>query len=399
MEYYLGDLIHSLSLFIMSYLPISVNVENKKILIVGGGKVARQKIKNILPFTTNITVLAPDIDDELFMMDELTIIQDSYDKDYLANHFLVYACTDSEKVNQQISVDTESKGILCNRADNAIFSDFISSAIAQNDSFTVGVNSKEKDIRKTLALKNEIEELLNDRDNLEKEKQEAKGKVYLLGFGPGNMDLLTIKGKKLLKQADIIFYDDLLESEKLSEFRGEKKYVGKRRGNHSKEQDEINQLLFKAVSEGNVVVRLKGGDPFIFGRGGEEKKYLEERGIAVEVVPGITSAIAAAAFSGIPLTHRGVSSSVSFGTAHGKNSFDILQADTSVYYMGSKNLKEVAQKYLDKEYPKDYPVGIVYNASMPDQEITITTVGDIALGKVSFKSPMISIFGYTVHLK
>ncbi len=382
----------------MSYLPVSLNVENKKILIVGGGNVAYQKAKNIRSYAKDITVVAPDFSEELRQMPGVNLICDKYNKEYLSDAFLVYACTDSQEVNQQISSDSEEVGALCNRTDNADFSDFTSSAIAENDSITIGINSKKRDPKKILALKKELDQLLEENEWLEEQKKTLKGKVFLVGFGPGNPDLLTKKGEKLLKQADIIFYDDLLTSDALNKYSGEKEYVGKRRGNHSKEQSEINEILFKAACEGHMVVRLKGGDPFIFGRGGEEKSYLEERGIAVEVVPGITSAVGAAAFSGIPLTHRGVSSSVSFGTAHGKNSFCISETDTSVYYMGAKNLRAIARKYQENGFPPDYPVGIVYNASMPDQEAIYTTISDIAEGKVALKSPAISIFGNTVKI-
>ncbi|MGM0567555.1 MAG: uroporphyrinogen-III C-methyltransferase [Bacteroidota bacterium] len=380
----------------MSYLPISLNVENKNILIIGGGNVAYQKAKNILAYAKHVTVVAPEFIVELQQMDGLNFISDVYKPEYLKDQFLVYACTDSKKVNQQISSDSEKAGVLCNRTDNADCSDFISSVILENESIIAGINSKNRNPQKTLAVKEELNRFLRERELLEKQKKELKGKVFLVGFGPGNPDLLTKKGEKLLKQADIIFYDDLLASEALDEYPGEKEYVGKRRGNHSKEQSEINEILFKAAREGHMVVRLKGGDPFIFGRGGEEKSYLEEKGIPVEVIPGITSAVGAAAFSGIPLTHRGVSSSVSFGTAHGKNSFCISETDTSVYYMGAKNLREIARKYLENNYPADYSVGIIYNVSMPDQEVIYTTISDIAEGKVTLKSPAISIFGDTV---
>jgi len=112
-------------------------------------------------------------------------------------------------------------------------------------------------------------------------------------------------------------------------------------------------------------------------------------------VPGITSAIAAASLSGIPLTHRGISSSVAFGTAHGKNSYKILESDTSVYYMGAKNITDIAQKYLDSGYPADFPVAVIYNVSLPDQEVTVTNISEVIEGKYSFKSPIISIFGNT----
>jgi uroporphyrin-III C-methyltransferase / precorrin-2 dehydrogenase / sirohydrochlorin ferrochelatase len=383
----------------MSFLPISIHVGDKKILIVGGGKVALQKLKNLLPFCKNILVVAPEILHEIRQYATVQVIQSEYSPQYLNGIFLVYACTDSGPVNEQVYFDAETKGILCNRSDCAEKSHFHSSAIIESDELILGINSKKKDRKKLVAYKNELKDWLNEKEELNIQKEQQKGKVYLVGFGPGNPDLLTLRGEKLLRQADEIFYDDLLDAQALSKYPGNKVYVGKRRGNHSKVQAQINHILYQSAIQGNMVVRLKGGDPLIFGRGSEERYYLEARGISVEIIPGISSAIAAAAYGNIPLTHRGISSSVAFGTAHGKNSFKILESDTSVYYMGAKNMVEIAQKYIDNGYPDDFPVGLVYKASFPDQQIIKTTVSEVAKGNIKIESPIISIFGNTVNYK
>lgn len=383
----------------MSFLPISINVENKKLLIVGGGKVALQKIKNIIPFTKNITVVAPEIHEDITKIDGIATIFDSYKKEYLNGMFLVYACSNSPEVNQQVLKDAESSGILCNRTDQSGESHFHSPGIVQTDDLVVAVNSRRKEVKKMVELRDEISGHLRERENLLKQKEGQKSRVYLVGFGPGNPDLITCRGEKLLFQADVIFYDDLLDAQALDRYTAEKVYVGKRRGNHSKEQNEINEVLYKAALDGKVVVRLKGGDPLIFGRGSEERFYLENRGIKVEVVPGISSAIAAAAYGDIPLTHRGISSSVAFGTAHGKNSYRILESDTSVYFMGARNVQQIAQKYLDKGYSPDYPVALVHNASLENQEVIKTTISELAKGEMNIKSPLISVFGNTVNYR
>jgi uroporphyrin-III C-methyltransferase/precorrin-2 dehydrogenase/sirohydrochlorin ferrochelatase len=319
---------------------------------------------------------------------------DTYKSEYITSAFLVYACTSDSAVNQQIAADCDSLGKLCNRADKPEMSTFISPAIAMTNNFVIGINSRNKEPKKTVRLRNKIETLL---DIYEKTHEPQPGKVYLVGFGPGNPELMTIKAHKLLFDADVILYDDLLDSNILEKYDGLKVYVGKRRDNHAKEQDEINEELVKYALEGKMVVRLKGGDPFIFGRGGEEKMYLESKGITVEVVPGITAGVAAAALASVPLTHRGVSSSVAFCTAHRGNSFKILEADTSVYYMGVENIVEIAKKYLEKGYPSDFPVAIVRNVSLHDQEITKTNIGILARNELSFTSPIVSIFGYTAQ--
>lgn len=383
----------------MSFLPISINIENKKLLIVGGGNVAVQKIKNLLKFTTNIHVVAPEICSEILEIDELETTLGAYDKKYIEGIFLVYACTNSESINKQILLDCEATGILCNRTDKAEDSHFRSPGIIETDDMLLAVNSKKKEVKKMVAFRNQLQKDLNEKDERSKQKKTQKGMVFLVGFGPGNPDLLTRRGENLLEQADVIFYDDLLDANALSKYSGEKTYVGKRRDNHSKDQNEINEILYQSAKQGNMVVRLKGGDPLIFGRGSEERYFLEERGISVEIIPGISSAIAAAAYADIPLTHRGISSSVAFGTAHAKNSYKLLESDTSVYYMGAKNIREIAQKYLDNGYPEDFPVGLVHNASLPGQKIVRTTISEILNSDMELNSPLISIFGNTVNYK
>lgn len=381
----------------MSFLPISINIANKQIVIVGGGKVALQKLKSLLLFKAKVRIVAPEILEEIKSLDVEWII-DSYKPEYINDAFMVYACTDITLVNNRVVEDCNQLNKLCNNAEDSSQSDFISSAIVQSPSLTVAINSKAKEPRKTKAFKHQITEQLNEAEAIS-DLNQHKGKVYLVGFGPGNPDLLTVKAKRLLYAADIIFYDDLLDANALSPFSGEKVYVGKRRGQHSKKQDQINLILAEAAKANKMVVRLKGGDPLIFGRGSEEKYFLEKQNIEVEIVPGITSAIAAAAYSGVPLTHRGISSSVAFGTAHGKKSFKILEADSSVYYMCVKNLPEIAKQYMEKGYANDYPVALVHNATMPQQQVIKTTIAELANGNIEIASPVISIFGNTVHFK
>ncbi|MCT4616538.1 MAG: uroporphyrinogen-III C-methyltransferase [Marinifilaceae bacterium] len=381
----------------MSFLPISINIENKKILIIGGGKVGLKKLKSVYPFSKNISVISTEFIDEFSMYEDICLINNEFKPEQLDGFFLVYACTNSTVVNEEIARICDEKNILCNRTDKASVSDFHSVALVDSDNYTIGLNTKARDCKNIIKMKNEIQRFVDAREILDQQKESLKGKVYLVGFGPGNPGLLTRRADDLLYQADVIFYDDLLDNDFLDRYNGEKQYVGKRRGNHSKEQNQINEILYQAASQGKMVVRLKGGDPLIFGRGSEEKYYLNQRNVDVEIIPGISSAIAAAACSNIPLTHRGISSSVSFGTAHGKNSYKLLQSDTSVYYMGANNIVEIAQQYLNENYPEDFPVGLVHNVSLPGQTVTKTTIKELAKGEIEVKSPVISIFGNTVN--
>ncbi len=227
----------------------------------------------------------------------------------------------------------------------------------------------------------------------------SNGKVWLVGFGPGDPELLTIKGYKLLKTADVIFYDDLVNKEFLLKFRAEKIYVGKRKGNHSIEQTEINLLLYEAAISGKTVIRLKGGDPMLFAHGGEEIEYLERRHIEVGVVPGVTAALAAAAFTHIPLTHRGIASSVSFITGHATRQIHVPLSGTLVYYMGASNLRYIAEEVVKKGWSPDTPVLLVYNVSGSDQEEYYSTLQETIDQPVRYKTPLIIIIGEVVGLK
>ncbi len=203
------------------------------------------------------------------------------------------------------------------------------------------------------------------------------GKIYLAGFGPGDPELITVKAHRALEKADAIYYDDLIEKTCLQNFSGEKIYVGKRKGNHSHTQDEINELLYNSVISGKITVRLKGGDPFIFGRGGEEYEYLHRRLIVPEVIPGITAAVGAAAQAAIPLTSRGESSSVAFITASSQKEIVVPHVDTLVYYMGASNLKELREKVLANGVLPETPAAIITNATQPYARVSFTNLGNL----------------------
>jgi uroporphyrinogen III methyltransferase/synthase len=225
------------------------------------------------------------------------------------------------------------------------------------------------------------------------------GAVYLVGFGPGNPDLLTIKAEKLLQKCDIIFYDDLINKDFLNNYNAEKVYVGKRKGNHSKEQHEINMLLYSASISGKTVVRLKGGDPMLFAHGSEEIDFLQERLIHVEVVPGISTAFAAAAGVKISLTHRDLASSVSFISGHSLSDISIPQSGTAVYYMGASNIQNIAQQTIEKGSNPNTPVVLVHNVSLPDEKMFYTTLHELSVHDTKFPTPLIAIVGDVVGLK
>ena len=229
---------------------------------------------------------------------------------------------------------------------------------------------------------------------------DKQGTVSLVGFGPGDPDLLTIKAAKAIDAADIIFYDDLIDDSYLADKKAEKIYVGKRAGYHHKEQAEINRLLLEAAREGKNVVRLKGGDPMIFAHGSEEIEYLESNLIKVNVIPGITTASALAASQKISLTHRDFSSSVALVSGHTPQPVT-PDAETLVYYMGAKQLQVIATQLIDKEgWAFNTPVLLTYNVSRPDEQTFETTLWNLRNGEMqNLPTPLIALIGYVAGLK
>lgn len=229
---------------------------------------------------------------------------------------------------------------------------------------------------------------------------DKQGTVSLVGFGPGDPDLLTIKAAKAIDAADIIFYDDLIDDSYLTDKKAEKIYVGKRAGNHHKEQADINRLLLEAAREGKNVVRLKGGDPMIFAHGSEEIEYLESNLIKVNVIPGITTASALTASQKISLTHRDFSSSVALVSGHTPQPVT-PDAETLVYYMGAKQLQVIATQLIDKEgWAFNTPVLLTYNVSRPDEQTFETTLWDLRNGEMqNLPTPLIALIGNVAGLK
>jgi uroporphyrin-III C-methyltransferase len=241
--------------------------------------------------------------------------------------------------------------------------------------------------------------------------KQSAGKVYLVGAGPGDPGLMTLKGKSLLEHADVVIYDALVSPPILAMIGAQAEQIdaGKRRGRHSMLQEDISQLLIEKAQSHAVVVRLKGGDPFVFGRGGEEMEALVQAGIPVEVVPGITSGIAAPAYAGIPLTHRDYSSSVTFVTGHesaGKYRPSInWQAiahgsETIVIYMGLHNLPHIIQELQQAGLSETTPVALVRWGTRPEQEELIGTLATVAqqIAATGFSAPAIAIIGKVVNL-
>ncbi|MCB5160801.1 uroporphyrinogen-III C-methyltransferase [Marinomonas algarum] len=236
------------------------------------------------------------------------------------------------------------------------------------------------------------------------------GKVYLIGAGPGDPELLTLKAHRLLTMADVVLYDRLVGKEiiDLIPDTAEKKYVGKAKSLHSLPQEEINSLLVAKAKAGNRVVRLKGGDPFIFGRGGEELEELIEEGVPFEVIPGVTAAAGCAAYAGIPLTHRDYAQSVRFLTGHLKNGTTDLPweelvhpAQTLVIYMGLTGLQEISQSLIRFGMVPSMPVAVVEKGTTSEQRVFTSTIKEVyeVATQNEVKSPALLIIGEIVTLQ
>ncbi|WP_187648299.1 uroporphyrinogen-III C-methyltransferase [Nitrosophilus labii] len=235
------------------------------------------------------------------------------------------------------------------------------------------------------------------------------GKVYLTGAGPGDIELLTLKAARVIKKADIIIYDRLANPEILNMCKDgcEFIYVGKEDGKHILPQNEINEVIYKSALKSGIVVRLKGGDPFVFGRGGEEGAYLRERGIEFEVIPGITSAISVPAYAGIPVTHRGISVSFRVVTGHEAPNKEVSQIpwqnfktdDTIVFLMGLHNLDKIANKLIEIGKPKDFPVAVISRGTTKDQKTVVGTLQDIYEKAKDLPTPALIVVGKVVNLR
>lgn len=221
------------------------------------------------------------------------------------------------------------------------------------------------------------------------------GKVTLVGFGPGNPDLLTIAGERALATAEVIFHDDLINQKFLEQYPAEKIYVGKRRHRHSHEQEEINELMLKATRKYKKIVRLKGGDSMIFAHGGEEIEFLKANGVEVEVIPGVSTGVAVAGLTQIPLTLRGIASSVAFITGH-TTELELPNTDTLVCFMAGNTIHKIAAKAIAEGRDPQTPVALVHNVSLPDQSEIITDLESLSTSNDKYPTPVIIIIGTVV---
>lgn len=439
----------------MGYFPFFVDLEGREGLIAGGGAVALGKLRRLLPYGPRLTVAAPEILPEIEALPGLTLLRRAFAPAMLEGKRFVIAATDSQEANREIAALCRERGIPVNAADDKEQCTFLFPALVKRGDLTVGVSTAGASPsaaawvkrRTAEAIPEDFGELLDYlaslrplvRERVPEERRGAvfsrlfsvcleggfpledagltavlegaagAGKVYLVGAGCGAADLITLRGLRLLERCGAVVYDDLLAPElpDAAPAGAERIYVGKRRGWHSMTQEEINALLISKAREGKTVVRLKGGDPFVFGRGGEEALALQAAGIAWEYVPGVTSAVAVPGGAGIPVTHRGVSRGFHVVTARTADSPEGLPSrweelarleGTLVFLMGLSQLGEIARRLIGAGLPPRTPAAVIGGKNAP--RAVRGTLGDIAerAREAGAETPAVIVVGGTAGM-
>ncbi|MBC2656542.1 uroporphyrinogen-III C-methyltransferase [Pseudomonas sp. MSSRFD41] len=451
----------------MEFLPLFHKLRGSRVLVVGGGEIALRKSRLLADAGAQLRVVAPEIEAQL---QELVVASGGqsllrgYVEADLDGCTLVIAATDDQPLNAQVSADAQRRGLPVNVVDAPALCSVIFPAIVDRSPLVIAVSSggdapvlarliRAKletwipatygqlaglaarfrtqvknlfpDVQQRRAFWEEVfqgpvadrqlagqgaeaERLLQAR--IDGQAPSARGEVYLVGAGPGDPDLLTFRALRLMQQADVVLYDRLVAPAILELCRrdAERIYVGKRRADHAVPQDQINQKLVELARQGKRVVRLKGGDPFIFGRGGEEIEELAAQGIAFQVVPGITAASGCSAYAGIPLTHRDYAQSVRFVTGHLKDGTTnlpwadlVAPAQTLVFYMGLVGLPVICEQLIKHGRAASTPAALIQQGTTSNQRVFTGTLADLPalVAEHEVHAPTLVIVGEVVQLR
>ncbi len=450
----------------MDYLPLFHRLQDRICLLVGGGVIALRKARLLVSAGAKVRVVSPSVLEELsqlILAHGGEIINDVYQNHYLKDCVLVVCATDNNAVNEQVSADCFAINLPVNVVDSPALCSVITPAIVDRSPLMIAFSSGGEAPVLARMLRAKIESLIpatfgrlaqlaskfrepvkekfDDGDKRrrfweavltgpigelflsgQEEKAEQQliaqlnspelppqGEVYLVGAGPGDPDLLTFKALRLMQQAEVVLYDRLVSEPIMNLVRrdAERIYVGKRRQDHAMEQTAINQLLLDLALQGKRVLRLKGGDPFIFGRGGEEIELLAAAGIPFQVVPGITAASGCAAYAGIPLTHRDYAQSVRFITGHLKDgSFHlpwtelVSNEQTLVFYMGLVSLPIICAELIKHGKPETTPCALIEKGTRPEQKVYTATLATLPelIASQEVHAPTLLIVGLVASL-
>ncbi len=450
----------------MTFLPVFLNLKEHPCLVVGGGDVASRKIKALLKAQAIVTVVAPELCERLQKDLKAGLFQwqqRCYAENDLDDCVLVYAATNDMEVNRLVSQQARQRKLPVNVADNPALCSFIMPSIIDRNPVQVAISTGGASPVLARLLRTRLETLIpaaygrlaevmdsfrgqvqakftgiNERrrfwedilqgpiaemllagqekaaiDALEHALEHAdsshKGEVYLVGAGPGDPDLLTFRALRLMQQAEVVLYDRLVAAPILELVRRDADmiYVGKQKNNHAMRQEDINALLVKLAKQGKRVLRLKGGDPFIFGRGGEEIDSLSAEGVPFQIVPGITAAAGCASYAGIPLTHRDYAQSCVFITGHLKDGSMNLNWDaltqaqqTVVVYMGLTGIELLTAGLISRGIAADKPAALISRGTTRDQRVFVSTIGELAavVKNNDIHPPTLIIIGEVVNL-
>lgn len=446
----------------MMTLPLVWRGDGQRFVVIGAGKVASRKVQTLAKAGAKVTVIAPEFHSHVLeLADQVTLEKRLASKEerFRAGTFLVLAA-DNPALNEQLAIVGREQGCFICRVDDTTHNDFMFPAVVDRSPLLISVSSSgtspalTRHVRQRLeafipqdyqklatyveGLRDKIKSLLPSKERAifwrrwmnslapelilsrKPERVEAvteellknevtDGEVWLVGAGPGDPDLLTFRALRLIQKADIVYYDRLVNPLILELISpdAERFYVGKEKSFHSVPQADINQLLVDSAKAGKKVLRLKGGDPFVFGRGGEEIEQLADAGVSFQVVPGITAASGCAAYAGIPLTHREHAQSVRFVTGHLKNNTCnlpwhelIYPNQTLVIYMGLSGLPIICDNLINAGMPADTPIALIEKGTMPDQKVHIKTLETMPsfVADSVISAPTLTIVGAVVSL-
>jgi uroporphyrin-III C-methyltransferase/precorrin-2 dehydrogenase/sirohydrochlorin ferrochelatase len=455
----------------VSFYPVFLVLKGRRAVVVGGGAVAEQKVRGLLDAGARVTVVSPALTwklEDLAATNAITLVRRPYADGDLDGAFIAIAATDDRSVNAAVWAEADRRGVLLNAVDDVPHCSFIAPAIHRVGDITVAVSSGGKspvlavrlrdrirsligpDQAQFLELLGElrpevtariadakqrtrlwyrivdsdageyvrrgdlagarqrIESLIASTESGEPLEAAPRGIVYLVGGGPGDPDLITVRGLELLRRADVVVYDRLVHPGLVDRAPAwaERVFVGKRAEGHSVEQEKTNALLVSLARAGKVVVRLKGGDPFVFGRGAEEAEALEQAGVPFQIVPGITSAIAAPGAAGIPVTHRRHASAFAVAAGHeceGDSDLDwdaLARIPTLVFLMGLRGLSNIVARLLEHGVSPETPAAVVASATLPEAQAVAGTLGTIAdlAREADLASPATLVVGEVVRV-
>lgn len=445
----------------VDFFPAFLNLRDRRVLVVGGGDIALRKIRLLCSAGAIVDIIAERASDAVTSFAEEhghQIQTRRFRADDVAGHWLVVSATGDAEVERQVFAAATAAGIFCNGVDDIANCSYITPAIVDRSPIVIAISSGgaapvlARKLRSQIELMipvglsrladlaarwrsrvtNKLTDLLSRRrfwealfdgpivDHavagnealaeqqllrlLENTASQQPGQAWLVGAGPGDPQLLTVRAVQILQMADVILHDRLVSPEVLAMARRDADLisVGKAPGCSMNSQEAINARLVELVRSGKRVCRLKGGDPFIFGRGGEEMLALADAGFACEVVPGVTAAAGCAASAGIPLTHRGLSQSVAFVTAHGQDSIDNLDwaalardRQTLAFYMAVSRFSDLMNRLIDNGRTADTPIAIIENGTTPAQRVIRGTLGQLTMLSAAHKvaAPAMLIVG------